>query len=248
MINKMANLFVSLQIKGYYYRQRLRTPIDKVRLGKNVLLNKWTKFEGENRVGNNSVIHHSKIGFATYIGNDCKLVHADIGKYTSIASNVGIVAGTHPISEFISTSPVFYSVAFGGGYTYVDREYYKVYKYVDEEKNMLVKIGNDVWLGEGVKIIQGVSIGDGVIVAAYSVVTKNLDPYGVYAGCPARLVKRRYKDEMIEQLLKFEWWNQKTDWIKYHADSFRDKEKFMKLIEGEENGVAGKLDKNMGGV
>ncbi|MBQ6886193.1 MAG: CatB-related O-acetyltransferase [Lachnospiraceae bacterium] len=227
---------VKMQMKGYYLYYKLFSKKYKICLGKKIQLDSWTEFMGNNRIGDYSVINRSKIGLASYMGKNCKFIKTDIGKYTSIASGVCIVSGHHPINEYISTSPVFYSVLFGGQNTFVDKEYYSVYKYADEENARLVCIGNDVWLGEGVKIVEGVTIGDGVVVAAYSVVTKNLEPYGVYAGVPAKLIKYRFEQEVIEKLENFKWWDKDQQWLKSHADIFRNPEKFFDVL-GYGNGV-----------
>lgn len=189
-------------------------------------MDSWTEFEGENRIGDHSIIYQSRIGFGSYMGNGCKFIKTDIGKYSSIASGVCVVTGVHPVSEYISTSPVFYSALFGGRNTYVEKEYFPVYKYSDE-KNHFVCIGNDVWIGEGVKILQGVTIGDGVVVGAYSVVTKNLEPYGVYAGVPAKLIKYRFDHRWVKELENFKWWNRDEEWIQGHVDIFKNHKAFF---------------------
>lgn len=230
------DLIVKLQIKAYYYYYKIYSRKYKICLGKQVQLDSWTEFMGENRVGDNSIIFQSKIGFGSYMGKNCKFIKADIGKYTSIASGVSIVTGHHPISEYISTSPVFYSVEFGGRNTYVEKEYFPVYKYLDEDEKRMLCIGNDVWIGEGVKILEGITIGDGAIVGAYSVVTKNLEPYGVYVGVPAKLIKYRFEPVVIEKLENYKWWDKGEEWLKKHVNTFRDPKEFMKLILCENGG------------
>jgi len=68
-------------------------------------------------------------------------------------------------------------------------------------------IGNDVWIGQYVTIMPGIKIGDGAIIAANSTVVKNVEPYTIYGGNPAKLIKKRFSDEKIEFLLKIQWWN-----------------------------------------
>ena len=70
-----------------------------------------------------------------------------------------------------------------------------------------VIVGNDVWIGAEAVIMSGVKIGDGAVVGARAVVTKNMEPYAIYAGNPARLVKKRFDEKTIQQLLALEWWN-----------------------------------------
>jgi len=89
-------------------------------------------------------------------------------------------------------------------------------------------IGNDVWIGNNVTILQGVTIGDGAIVGAGSVVTKDIEPYAVYVGNPARKIKYRFAGEEIEKLLKIQWWNQSREWLREHAESFANPGQFLK--------------------
>lgn len=74
-------------------------------------------------------------------------------------------------------------------------------------------IGNDVWIGQNVTIMPGVKVGDGAIIAANSTVIKNIEPYTIYGGNPAKLIKKRFSDEKVELLLKLQWWNWKEDKI-----------------------------------
>lgn len=228
---KMERFIVRLQKKGYYYLHKIFSKKEEIILGKKIALNCLTKFEGKNRIGDESNIQSTKIGYGSYMGMGCKLVNTEIGKYTSIASYVGIVTGRHPIHEYISTSPMFYSKEFGGGYSYVNDEFFDVYKYVKEGQEYKCKIGSDVWIGEGVRILQGVTIGNGAVVGAYSVVTKDCEPYGVYAGSPARLIKYRFDEETIHKLIQFEWWNQKEEWIIENVEKFRYPDQFLPFAE-----------------
>ena len=74
-------------------------------------------------------------------------------------------------------------------------------------KKPLPVIGNDVWIGFSTTILNGVRIGDGAIVAAGSVVTKDVEPYSIVAGVPAKIIGKRFSDDMIERLLDLQWWN-----------------------------------------
>ena len=74
-------------------------------------------------------------------------------------------------------------------------------------------IGNDVWIGQNVTILPGVHVGDGAIIGLNSTVASDLEPYGIYAGNPAKLIRKRYDDEMTDMLLRFRWWDKSIDEI-----------------------------------
>lgn len=106
--------------------------------------------------------------------------------------------GKHPLN-FLSTSPYFYFDEM----KYKKPEQITHSEYWDLEP---VEIGNDVWIGDGVFIKNGVKIGDGAILGARAVVTKDIPPYAVAVGCPAKVIKYRFDKEIIDELLKLKWW------------------------------------------
>ena len=95
----------------------------------------------------------------------------------------------------------------------------------------MVEIGNDVWIGSHVLILDGVTIGDGAVVAAGAVVTKDVEPYAIYGGVPAKLIKYRFPPKTIEMLLKMKWWDKEEKWIREHTEDFEDVERFTRLYE-----------------
>ena len=97
-----------------------------------------------------------------------------------------------------------------------------VFKYLNSEKKISIEIGNDVWIGSRATILEGVNIGDGVVVAAGAVVTKDVPPYAIVGGVPARIIRYRFDEETIQNLLKMKWWEKDQEWIQNHADDFDD--------------------------
>ncbi len=87
----------------------------------------------------------------------------------------------------------------------------------------ITRIGNDVWIGSGVTINNGVKIGDGVIIAYNSYVTEDIPPYCIVGGNPAKIIKKRYNDEIIEKLVKIQWWNWPDIKIKQNKEYFLNK-------------------------
>jgi acetyltransferase-like isoleucine patch superfamily enzyme len=155
------------------------------------------------------------VGAYTFIGGRETFVRhvSSVGRFCSIASNVVTGQVEHP-TDFLSASPVLTGFdEFGDLDPFYDANRPMVDKAVatlgSSMSNRLdkISIGNDVWIGEGVFIRRGVTIGDGAVVAARSVVTKNVPPYAIVAGIPAKLVRYRFEPEIVEELLRLRWWN-----------------------------------------
>jgi acetyltransferase-like isoleucine patch superfamily enzyme len=129
-----------------------------------------------------------------------------IGKYCSIADNITVLLGGNHNMNRVTTFP--FGIVNNLG-TNQEPDCYS---------NGNVVIGNDVWIGRGVTIMSGVTIGDGSVIAACSVVTKDVAPYTVVGGNPCKVIKKRFTDEQINQLLGIKWWNWEFDKIKRFAD------------------------------
>jgi virginiamycin A acetyltransferase len=132
-----------------------------------------------------------------------------IGDFCSIAENVTILlGGNHPI-DWVSSFP------FGAIFEeFKDR----CSEYPEKMSKGNVIIGNDVWIGLNSTILSGITIGDGAIIAANAVVTKNVEPYTIVGGNPAKILKKRFSDEAISKLLLIQWWNWDIDRIKDNLD------------------------------
>jgi acetyltransferase-like isoleucine patch superfamily enzyme len=138
--------------------------------------------------------------------------NVEIGRYCSIGEQVQIGRGNHPLN-WLSTSPIYYLKEyplFKLGYEFEQSDDYHKFRsnlfFNDDKRNSKVIIGNDVWIGHGAFILPGISIGDGAIVGACSVVTKDVEPYTIVAGNPARIIKKRFPIEIITELQKIKWW------------------------------------------
>ncbi|MCS6180477.1 CatB-related O-acetyltransferase [Shewanella baltica] len=142
-------------------------------------------------------IANSKVGRYTYFAGFADVSNADIGSFCSIAKDVIIGMGKHPISYF-STSPALFSdkTILPHRLLPFDSDY------KDFEK---VIIKDDVWCGRGCMILDGVTIGQGAIIAAGAVVTKDVMPYTIVAGCPARVISSRFSDENIQYLMSINY-------------------------------------------
>lgn len=192
-----------------------------------------TRMEGYNSLGMEVFLSEVYMGYGSYVADFSKLFRTYIGKYTSIGQNVSTAVGKHPISENISTSPSFFSLDPRNRLQYTERQLY------DETGSLYdgmysITIGNDVWIGNNVTILPGITIGDGAVIGAGSVVTKNVEAYAVYVGNPARKIKYRFAEDEIQKLLKIQWWNQSTAWLREHAKSFANPKWFLKENTGME--------------
>lgn len=135
---------------------------NNVKIGTNTDIHISNDFEGKNFIGSNTTIARSSIGFGTYICDNCFFDRTSIGKYCAIGTNVKTVLAQHPIHDFVSIHPAFYSTRRQAGFSYVDKDKYDDFSIINE--NCAVDIGNDVWIGDDVRIMGGTKIGDGILV------------------------------------------------------------------------------------
>ena len=138
-----------------------------------------------------------EIGDYTYIGEYCSISNATVGKYCSIGARCSIGGWQHDYKK-LSTSPRVYREILNQGY---------------HDQIMQVTIGNDVWIGDNVVVLKG-NIGDGAVIGAGSVVTKDVPPYAIVASNPARIIKYRFEEEKIIRLLNDKWWSIKSEELK----------------------------------
>lgn len=169
-------------------------------------INEKSKIEANTHILKNCYINNCQIGSFTYVGRNSIVQNARIGKFCSIANDVFIGLGNHPI-DLISTSPLFYRKRNTLKIELVDEDY-------EFDEYDPITIGNDVWIGSRAIILDGVNIGNGAIIASNSVITKDVAPYAIVAGVPARVIKFRFTEEKIEELQKLEWWQMSLAEIK----------------------------------
>ena len=170
-------------------------------------------------------LNHVQLGDYSYIGPGASIVYAKIGKFCSIAGECCVGMGTHPMN-FISTSPIFISPTNSTGYKWVDEHLFEEYKEVH--------IGNDVWIGSRALILGGVRIGDGAVVGAGAVVTKDVPPYAIVGGVPAKVIKYRFDEDTIKKLEKLQWWNWKDNILKNNIQFFNNKDIITSLLKFNE--------------
>lgn len=156
-------------------------------------------------IGERANLIRVKLGKYSYVGRNCAIVNTEIGAFCSIGSNCSLGGGEHPTTLF-STSTVFYdkSNCFKEDCFIIE----SLENFNTEPKTF---IGNDVWIGEKVFVKAGIKVGTGAVIGAHSVVTKDVPPYAIVAGIPAKVLKYRFSESTIKELLNSEWWNKSND-------------------------------------
>ena len=207
-----------LWLKRYIRSKMLEYSNDYLQIGYMSVLNNCI-FNKYNTVYENVELDEVSLGDFTYISAYTRIVKTNIGKFCSIGDNCKIGLGKHPSKTFVSTHPIFFSTFKQTQISFADKNYFKEYENIT--------IGNDVWIGHGSIIVDGVNISDGVIVAAGAVVTKDIPPYAIVAGVPAKIIKYRFEKDKIEKLLKLQWWNDDLESLKKNYKIFHNIDDFL---------------------
>lgn len=153
------------------------------------------------------------------IGYDCTIINTTIGSFCSFGANI-IIGGANHTINWVSTSQVFSSQKDSL------KKKFANHSFSHFQSNV---IGNDVWIGNNVLIKAGITIGDGVVIGMGSVVTKDIPPFEIWAGNPAKLIKQRFDDDIIGKLIKIQWWNWSDSKIQEHAKYFNNIQEFIKI-------------------
>jgi len=166
------------------------------------------------RIGARCMLSEVTFGAYSYIVNDASAVYADIGRFCSIAQSVRINPGNHPLEKAALHHFTYRSVSYQVDDS--DDE-----SFFDWRRAARVRIGHDVWIGHGAIILPGVTIGDGAAIGAGAVVSKDVAPFTIVAGVPARPIRARFPQDVQDGLSAIAWWNWPHERIKDALGDFR---------------------------
>lgn len=189
-------------------------------IGKDTLIEQ-VEFGFANEIGDRCKIVDTQIGDYSYICDDSDVINTSIGKFCSIAASNRINPGNHPLERVALHHFTYRSEQFDLG---VDEPAFFQWR-----KESWVTIGHDVWIGHGAVILPGVSIGNGAVIAAGAVVSRDVEPFTIVAGVPAKPIRRRFSLELIAGLQDIGWWDWSAEQLAGALMDFRqlDVEKFV---------------------
>lgn len=174
-------------------------------------------FEQNVKIYNSTFLFNSSVGRHSYIQRNCTILNTSIGRFCSIAEGVKMGLGKHPVSEFISTHPFCYGK---NSEHWLSRNTPPPLDHKFEE-NKNINIGHDVCIGANTIILDGVSIGNGALIGAGSVVTKNIPPYAVAAGVPCKVLYYRFDELKQAELQRAQWWLNDYDVLRRNLSTFK---------------------------
>ncbi|MEM9138195.1 MAG: CatB-related O-acetyltransferase [Pseudomonadota bacterium] len=170
------------------------------------------------RVLAGSHVNNSSIGRYSYCGYDCAVLFTDIGGFCSIANSVTFGGAMHP-TDYVSTSSAFLE--------WKDSLKHRFAHHPTPERKRTT-IGHDVWIGTGAMVRPGVQVGDGAVIGMGAVVTRDVAPYDIVGGNPARVIRNRFEPEITAALLELAWWDMDDAEIQALAPLFTDPEALLK--------------------
>lgn len=172
--------------------------------------NDKSEFSKNSEIRRFAKLINSSIGKYSRINPNCTLSNVKVGNFTAIGRNTSIGLGRHPMN-FVSTQNIFYKK------NNMNNQWVKNI----DLPSLPISIGNDVWIGVEAMILDGIKVGDGAVIGARTVVTKDVPPYAIIVGSPGKIVKYRFDQNVIKRLLEIKWWNLSDDKISEKIEFFR---------------------------
>lgn len=179
-------------------------------------IDKKTQLYGYNKIHNYSTIRNSVIGKYTYVSTNTHINNCNIENFCSIGPNCNINSLARHPTHSLSTHPMFYSNGNECGVT--------INKQANYNHFLTSKIGNDVWIGANTIVLNGSQIENGAIIGAGSIVTKNIPPYAIAVGSPAKIVKYRFPQDIVEEIQNSKWWELDAEDLKLVLKNFLDQD------------------------
>lgn len=171
-------------------------------------LGPWTE------IGPRTKLVESSLGAYSYVMGDCDVIYARIGRFCSIASHTRINPGNHPTWRAAQHHFLYRAAAYGLGEDEAG--------FFDWRRSQQVEVGHDVWIGHGAIVLPGICVGTGAVVGAGAVVSKEVAPYTVVAGVPARPIRRRFEEEIALALMTIAWWDWPRERLGAALPDFRE--------------------------
>lgn len=179
----------------------------------NAIWDKSSKFTDFTHLKRGCRLINSSIGKYSRVGINCKVVNTTMGNYSVLSANCQAGVGQHP-TNYLTYHSIFYKK---GNWGWHD----DWVKYPEGfQENKPITIGNNVWVGTRVIILDGVTIGDNSIVASGAIVTKDVPPYSIVGGIPAKVIKTLFDEDMRKRLDEIQWWNLPDEEITRCIDLF----------------------------
>lgn len=169
---------------------------------------------------------HAKIGAHSYIASNTDIENAVIGKYCSIADHCRVGMSGHSLN-YLSTSPIFTETV-----NALQDQWTEMNVFASKHEEETVIIGNDIWIGSHVLINGGVKIGNGACIAAGAVVVKDVPPYAIVGGVPAKVIRYRFSEDVIAKLEEVKWWNLSEVVLKEKIELFQKEGLTVEELEG----------------
>ena len=183
-------------------------------------IGRWTD------IGPGCTVVESTLGDYSYLANDVDIIYTDIGRFCSLASHVRINPGNHPMWRVTQHHLTYRRKQYGFGET--DDE-----TFFDWRRDHRCMIGHDVWIGHAATVMAGVKIGTGAVVGAGAVVTRDVGPYTIVGGVPARPIRKRFPDDVAARLQKIAWWDWDRATLETRYDDLFDLDTFLKKYDSQ---------------
>jgi phosphonate metabolism protein (transferase hexapeptide repeat family) len=171
-------------------------------------------------LGENTCLVESDFADYSYTAGNVQIIYSEIGKFCSIANSVRINPGNHPKWRVTQHHMTYRRTQYGLG----EQDDLEFFQWRKDHKCV---IGHDVWLGHGVVVMPGVTIGTGAVVGSGAVVTRDIGPYEIAVGVPARVIKKRFDEETIRKILGSEWWNWSREKLESNFSDLLNPEEFI---------------------